>query len=393
MKEKEIMNKRNEHVINKNRIFELLRVNKIPDQIELIKDLPIIALKDLDVQTNHIIKKILGISTIKELAEVEISPEEMREIRSMGVSVSSLEKWIAASKIISDIDKIKNENKKKIVFMGLDNAGKTTIINLITGKFGLNTLMGILPTKGVDRHEIVGVESNYSIWDFGGQKLYQETYLKNPERYLMGIEVMFYVVDVQDEERYYEAVHYLKKVLEVMEYLGEVPEINILLHKFDPELEEDPKWYEKIVKLQEMIKEVIDGYQCEFYTTSIYNYVMGGKNVVKELKRYLREGEVGHVINGDMKEVIGVMEDIMDAFIKFNVSIMDTLKKIMVRMRSLEEKVYGEIVENESANDLISGIDKVISQEMLGIFSHGGDPLNSDIKEIFSKKFGTKKEK
>ena len=147
MKEKEIMNKRNEHVINKNRIFELLRVNKIPDQIELIKDLPIIALKDLDVQTNHIIKKILGISTIKELAEVEISPEEMREIRSMGVSVSSLEKWIAASKIISDIDKIKNENKKKIVFMGLDNAGKTTIINLITGKFGLNTRLNYQQTS------------------------------------------------------------------------------------------------------------------------------------------------------------------------------------------------------------------------------------------------------
>jgi len=64
---------------------------------------------------------------------------------------------------------------KKIGVMGLDNAGKTSIITAITKRFGFEEeISRLTPTRGIarDSFKFLGIE--FSRLDFGGQKIYRE---------------------------------------------------------------------------------------------------------------------------------------------------------------------------------------------------------------------------
>ena len=94
---------------------------------------------------------------------------------------------------------------KKICFLGLDNAGKKSIITTITKRFGFEEeVKNLLPTKRIDRDmfKFLGVE--FMRMDFGGQIQYREQYLQSPGKYLGGADLIFYIIDAQDPDRYIE---------------------------------------------------------------------------------------------------------------------------------------------------------------------------------------------
>lgn len=57
---------------------------------------------------------------------------------------------------------------KKILLVGLDNAGKTSIVNLVVKK--MTDALATVPTKSVDRSEIVILGQQVLIHDLGGQQ-------------------------------------------------------------------------------------------------------------------------------------------------------------------------------------------------------------------------------
>ena len=88
---------------------------------------------------------------------------------------------------------------KKISFLGLDNAGKTSIITVISKRFGFEEEVSkLMPTRKIarDAFKFLGVE--FIRMDFGGQLQYREEYLKNPTKYISGTDLIFYVIDAQD---------------------------------------------------------------------------------------------------------------------------------------------------------------------------------------------------
>lgn len=95
----------------------------------------------------------------------------------------------------------------QVVMMGLDSAGKTTILYKLKG----NQLVDTLPTVGfnVEPLEAPGHVS-LTLWDIGGQTQLRATW----KDYLEGIDLLVYVLDSTDEARLPEAVAELKEVLE-----------------------------------------------------------------------------------------------------------------------------------------------------------------------------------
>ena len=84
-------------------------------------------------------------------------------------------------------------------------------------------------------------EKIFNLWDFGGQQQYRNSYLTNLDKYLLEIDKLFYVIDVQDKERYDTALDYLEKILKYLQKTNEQFEFTIFLHKYDPDiLEIDP---------------------------------------------------------------------------------------------------------------------------------------------------------
>ncbi|MHA1147331.1 MAG: ADP-ribosylation factor-like protein [Promethearchaeota archaeon] len=161
---------------------------------------------------------------------------------------------------------------RKITFLGLDNAGKTSIITAITKRFGFEQeISRLMPTKRIarDQFKFLGIE--FVRQDFGGQEQYRETYLKDPGKYLGGTDLVFYVIDSQDYDRYVEAIDYLDKVIEFFKEDQISPPIAILFHKFDPSLVENKEINQKILTLKQAVTKYSNDFDIFFFETSVYD--------------------------------------------------------------------------------------------------------------------------
>ncbi|MFW9947140.1 MAG: ADP-ribosylation factor-like protein [Candidatus Odinarchaeota archaeon] len=167
--------------------------------------------------------------------------------------------------------KEENDRARKILFTGLDTAGKTSII--LTLKKEFSKIAVISPTKGAQRRIFDFLDIEISEWDLGGQETYRISYLKNPNMYFDNTEIAIFVIDIQNEERIPEAISYLKDVIDQFYTLKINPPINIFFHKYDPDFPKDIKenWDELISKLKQKIYDETYYSKLSFYITSIYN--------------------------------------------------------------------------------------------------------------------------
>jgi len=122
----------------------------------------------------------------------------------------------------------------KIAIVGLDFAGKTSIIRTLNRTYNIGG--SITPTKSIERTTFNLFGSEGVIWDFGGQPTYRNTYLKESDRYFSDIRFLYFVVDMQDPKRFPEAIDYFKRIYDIIH--SEFPPVivSILFHKSDPEI-------------------------------------------------------------------------------------------------------------------------------------------------------------
>lgn len=161
---------------------------------------------------------------------------------------------------------------RKICFMGLDNAGKTSIITAITKRFGFEEEVSELtPTRKIrrDTFSFIGIE--IIRLDFGGQAVYRTDYLKTPGKYLGGTDLIYYVIDAQDFDRYNEAIDYLEQILIFFKEEQVYPPISILFHKFDPDLVKSKEINQKILMLKQSLTKFSHAFDIFFFETTIYD--------------------------------------------------------------------------------------------------------------------------
>lgn len=125
--------------------------------------------------------------------------------------------------------------QKKLVILGLENAGKTTIVDILKKEttISLHRPPDMYPTKGVQRSSLF--QGRIVVWDLGGQEIYRNEYLANPESYFKGISFCYYVVDVQDYYRLPFSTMYFMGVLNLINKYSPNAEIILLFHKMDPD--------------------------------------------------------------------------------------------------------------------------------------------------------------
>ena len=95
------------------------------------------------------------------------------------------------------VELLKSYNKLKkeptILILGLDNAGKTTLLNYLTHEDNRQTI----PTQGVNGKSIQCCGINLNVYDLGGQKAIRDYW----KYYYENVDALIYVVDASDEER------------------------------------------------------------------------------------------------------------------------------------------------------------------------------------------------
>ena len=143
--------------------------------------------------------------------------------------------WLAKMKKVFDG---LSGTEARILMLGLDAAGKTTILY----KFKLNEVVATIPTIGFNVETVEPLKGlTFTVWDVGGQDKIRPLW----RHYYTGTEGLVYVVDSADSSRFAEAREELHSILTSEEMRG-VPVI-IYANKQDlPNAAEPSQLIEKL---------------------------------------------------------------------------------------------------------------------------------------------------
>lgn len=261
------------------KIKALLNALKIPENVRDFQNLQIHDLRDLSVQESQIITELLKVKTIKDLSKVPYEQvlNNISLLRNAGIPKNKLELLITAAKFIVKAADYKPLEGKKVVIAGLDNAGKTALLKTIKKEvgFSFSELTGLKPTKGANRDELYLEDQELHILELGGQEEFRKFYIENPDRFFIGTDIILYIIDMQDDARYQDAIEYLQSILRTVQFLQESPDFIILLHKCDPDLMKTPMFQDKIDYVYEQTTNSFKGYPYKFeiQTSSILNII------------------------------------------------------------------------------------------------------------------------
>lgn len=95
------------------------------------------------------------------------------------------------------LDLLGRRVEKRVVLLGLDNAGKTTCVYRLM----LGRKVDTVPTIGFNSEEVRHGRCNFIMWDIGGQAKIRKLW----RHYVESADALIFVVDAQDRTRLREA--------------------------------------------------------------------------------------------------------------------------------------------------------------------------------------------
>ena len=166
------------------------------------------------------------------------------------------------------------ESLLKVVISGLDNAGKTSILTALDKKYDFQKdIVQLKPTIRVEYHKMNFLRNNTIFWDMGGQDQYREIYINYQDVYFDATDLLIYVIDIQDTERFENSLEYLNEILTYFtESKMDVPLI-ITFHKYDPDLRGNTEILQNIDELRGILLEKYSNFKILFQQTSIYDII------------------------------------------------------------------------------------------------------------------------
>lgn len=189
----------------------------------------------------------------------------------------------------------------KCIFIGLENSGKTSILTILEERFA--QIGKMKPTQKVVRSifNILGLP--IIIWDMGGQECYQKEYLSEM-KYYENTNILFYVVDIQDPDRFIKSLDYFFNILQILIMLRLKPRILVLFHKSDPDIKDQPYILENTQVLKGLFLDLPETLDITFHHTSIYDYDGLSSIFVKGILKILPKGQIiQDVLTDFMKKI------------------------------------------------------------------------------------------
>ena len=208
----------------------------------------------------------------------------------------------------------KSDKIHKLLIVGLDQAGKTSILNVLNEKY--NKMDNIKPTVGIERDQIKILGIPIVSWDLGGQEKFRDGYLKNVKIFEQ-TDSIFFIIDVWNSMRYDEALQYYGNILKKFEKVEKKPNIIVCIHKMDPNLRANPDTNKIIEKVERIFKEESEGFDVSVFVTSIFDR----KSIVEAFSRNLQ------VLISDLKPFKELLKSLMlllklDAVVLFDENLM-----------------------------------------------------------------------
>ncbi len=288
----------------------------------------------------------------------------------------------------------------KIIIAGLDNAGKTSILTALDKKYDFRKdIISLTPTIRVEYHATEFLRNRVVFWDMGGQEKYREIYEKKQDIYFSGTDLLLFVIDIQDTERFDTTLEYLDMILQnFLKQKLEVPLI-ITFHKFDPDIHDAEKIILAVNQLRERIINKYHMFKILFQQTSIYDIISivqlisYGLSVFDEkffelstlLENYLEEFKCKSLILFDKNGII--ISEFYSSIIEPQIYIefLESIKEHLFLLKRMQEEEY-EAACNFSTigNELLSYLHKI---EIGGQSFFTSVIIQENYKDAFLEKF------
>ncbi len=192
-----------------------------------------------------------NIKNIEALAKVPL--DNLPKIEEIPINI--LTKWVKIAQVLEKAIREKLRAHKKLLMIGLDNGGKTSILAVLQDKYSI--IKSLMPTRGVKRERLDFFGYPILSWDLGGQVQYREKlYFNKPELFFTEADIILYVVDTQETERFTESANYFRQVLKALEQLNEFPPILIVLSKSDQDVRTSLEWQNNISTIKSKFNQI-----------------------------------------------------------------------------------------------------------------------------------------
>jgi len=305
----------------------------VPPKIEKnqVLELSLDHIKGIPPKAKEILEKTLDIKTIADFAGKILTLSNVQLLKLLTINENDLEKWQTLATYITKFVKGSADLtfKMKILLVGLDNAGKTAVLNILMKRFNIADLK---PTIDVNIEHFSSENVTFSVWDLGGQEKYRENYIANPDRYFVNVQSVIYVIDVQDKANYEVSKEYLIKILDILESFTEYPDFYIFLHKADPQI------YNAIQSdlntLETIVQEVFENrsFQYHILHTSIYNTLLTGANFANSLANLFELGKHEEI----SCDLLNNLQLIYNNILELAHSLQDKLQEFETRLKTIE---------------------------------------------------------
>ena len=243
-----------------------------------------------------------GINNIAELAK--ISEDALPDIKEIPPKI--LSKWVKIAKVVDKSIREQMKTHKKLLMIGLDNGGKTSILAVLQDKFSI--IKSLLPTRGVKREKLDFFGYPIISWDLGGQVQYREKlYFNRPELFFTEVDLVLYVIDSQDSERFVEAANYYRQVLKSLSELNESPPILVIASKSDQDFRDTMDWQNNMRAIKNKFNQItseFNKFTVDYADTTIY-----------------RKETIMHMFSSALKKVSETSEIIENILEDFSISV------------------------------------------------------------------------
>ena len=328
------------------KIQNLLKLNVKFTNIEEILGLPPANLKGISPENAELLEQFFQIETIEDLAKKAMDAKSFEILQKNNISKSDWENWKRAAKLIHEAPDFARQTTKKVIVIGLDNAGKSSVINILQRELGLDTLLNIKPTIGIFREQVELQSLKMTLWDLSGQKQYREQFTVEEKNLIFEeVDIILFVVDIQESNRFQEVFDYLNNIIQVLKKFKEQPAFIILLHKADPDFIDSATFRENYIGLRSVFDIQLEkaNLKHDYYITSIYNALPKAqgfresvKSTVSQLKDMSHSSIPSNVLNG--------MTNIFDLVVKLSSILEDRMNQLEAQYTNLESYIQSEFV-------------------------------------------------
>ncbi|NHJ03114.1 MAG: hypothetical protein EAX86_13335 [Candidatus Heimdallarchaeota archaeon] len=266
------------------------------------------------------------------------------------------------------LKQLKTQTSRKIILLGLSQAGKTSIRDVVFGGKAPEETQNYAATLNYERQIEQVADESVTVMDLGGQEVFLKRFLSSMSSFIFSnVAVLVFICDISTPDKFPASLKAFVEGVTRLEEMSDIqPAVYVLLHKTDllPDLTQRA---DRMEFLMEMFQDAVKTKNITFLQTSIYDnsiheafkrITAEASEVIPEVERIEKEEDLEAI---QKRLRLRPIQQLLHA-LKF----MNRLEEVLlISLEDPDFRIQASDVENIEIEQLINLLDKVNDLRMI----------------------------